>query len=94
MKSKDKRELVISIGFVVEIFLFMLAGFFAAYFSWLAVPSFILGIIVAISVGNKIGRNAVKIYLDKTTLEIPINQNDKQKKDGRTRRQRQRDRRK
>lgn len=74
MKQKDKRELVISLGFICELFLFLITGFLVAYFSWLAIPSFIAGVIVAVAVGNRIARNEVLNYIEK-------NNNDRQKKE-------------
>ena len=62
LEEKLKRELLISIGFVLEVCLFMLAGFFAAYLNLFAFGWFGLGLIVAFVVGDKIAKNSLLNY--------------------------------
>lgn len=62
-KEKKKRELWISLGFVLEVSLFMLAGFFLANKSLIGfLFLLIVSLFVAFAVGERIEKNAIINY--------------------------------
>lgn len=86
MKEKNKIEVNMVCGFIIEISLFMFTGFLAAYKMWAAIPAFILSILMALAVGKEIKKHGIITYQEENTIEIPLNKNDKRKK--RSRRER------
>lgn len=62
LEQKKQRELFISVGFVIEVVLFILSGFFLAWFSWFAFVFLALAMWVASIVGDKIARNSILNY--------------------------------
>ena len=54
MDKEVKRDWKIGLGFIVEIFLFILTGIFLAYGSLFCIIIFIAGLLVAFKVGHLI----------------------------------------
>lgn len=64
MKNRNKRELLITLGFISEVTLFVLSGFFLAKLSLFAFVLFAAALLIAFAVGELIAKNARINYKD------------------------------
>lgn len=62
LSQRKSRETLISIGFIIEVMLFILTGFFLAYKSLFVIMFFAVSIWIAFIVGKLIENNAVENY--------------------------------
>ena len=60
-----KSTIIEPFGFMIEIILFVLAGFFIAINFWLATLCYFLGFVMALIVGKAIAKNAVDKFKEK-----------------------------
>jgi len=72
MDIKKQREIrsiiisiVISIGFIMEVWCFIFSGFYFLRNPWLCLGGLIFGIILAIAVGKEIEEYAIERYKEK-----------------------------